>query len=275
MTQVSHKKKLAAWHAVEKAINNGTLVVPPVCEVCGKPPAGKGGSALQSHHDDYDKPLDVKFLCKRCHMKLHYGNPAKKKDNSTGDLKASLRKNLIKEIQNPVVMETHGGKGVLFDKCYAGIDHGVVFEKSPDKTKILAEQRPGWFVYEANCLYGIKTGAGKSLPVNFVDIDPYGDPWPVISVFFESRHYLPQVLGLAVNDGLRHKLRMHGGWRCASLVNEVQKYGNKQLYGSYLDICQEKLKNIAGSCGYKIHKWAGYHCGAQKQMTHYAAVLVR
>lgn len=35
------------------------------CEVCG------GFTALQRHHPDYDQPLDVVTVCRRCHFDIH------------------------------------------------------------------------------------------------------------------------------------------------------------------------------------------------------------
>jgi len=40
-------------------------LIPKPCEVCG----GKA----QKHHDDYSKPLQVRWLCRRDHMKEHGG----------------------------------------------------------------------------------------------------------------------------------------------------------------------------------------------------------
>jgi len=34
------------------------------CEVCGDPNA-------EMHHDDYSKPLDIRWLCREHHMDLH------------------------------------------------------------------------------------------------------------------------------------------------------------------------------------------------------------
>jgi ribosome-binding protein aMBF1 (putative translation factor) len=48
--------------AIAKAYKDGTLVVQP-CEVCGK----KG----EAHHDDYSRPLAVRWLCRSCHSKHH------------------------------------------------------------------------------------------------------------------------------------------------------------------------------------------------------------
>mgnify|MGYP001611599223 CR=1 FL=1 len=49
--------------AVAKAIQDGVLVREP-CEVCGNP-------KVDGHHDDYSKPLDVRWLC-RSHHRLHH-----------------------------------------------------------------------------------------------------------------------------------------------------------------------------------------------------------
>lgn len=52
-----------AHAAVSTAIYNGTLIRQP-CEVCGK-------DQTDAHHDDYAKPLDVRWLC-RSHHRLHH-----------------------------------------------------------------------------------------------------------------------------------------------------------------------------------------------------------
>ncbi len=41
----------------------GDLVAKP-CEVCGSRPS-------VAHHDDYAKPLDVRWLCRSCHGRWH------------------------------------------------------------------------------------------------------------------------------------------------------------------------------------------------------------
>jgi hypothetical protein len=58
------KEKMAAHKILSRAIASGEVVRPARCS-CGNPnPLG--------HHEDYSKPLDVKWLCPSCHKKLHY-----------------------------------------------------------------------------------------------------------------------------------------------------------------------------------------------------------
>ncbi len=47
------------------AERTGRLVNPGKCEKC---PSAKN---IQKHHDDYDKPLDVRWLCAKCHCRHH------------------------------------------------------------------------------------------------------------------------------------------------------------------------------------------------------------
>ena len=48
---------------VQHATTSGALVRKP-CEVCGE-------KLVEAHHDDYSKPLEVRWLCKKHHMEHH------------------------------------------------------------------------------------------------------------------------------------------------------------------------------------------------------------
>lgn len=63
-----HPDRLGAHTAVGNAVQTGRLKREP-CEVCGAEPA-------DGHHDDYAKPLEVRWLCPVCHSKLHRGELA-------------------------------------------------------------------------------------------------------------------------------------------------------------------------------------------------------
>lgn len=202
---------------------------------------------------------------------------AKQKDNSTLSLKTSLRRSVLAELGAPaVVCESHGGYGHIFDRCYRAAAGGVVFEKDAAKAGFLARQRPTWAVYECNSTMALAAGVGSHLPINFIDIAPYGEPWPVMDAFLEGfGTRLPDRWGLAVNDGLRYGLKLNGGWDTASMQGAVSRWGAAALYEKYLEVCRWLVEQKAGQLGFKLARWAGYHCGAGQAMTHYAAILVR
>ncbi|MCO6390547.1 hypothetical protein GTW25_05840 [Aliihoeflea aestuarii] len=62
-----HPKRYLAHVEVGKALNRGDLVK-GACEVCGRTDAE---TRIDGHHDDYSKPLDVRWLCRRHHILLH------------------------------------------------------------------------------------------------------------------------------------------------------------------------------------------------------------
>jgi len=59
----NYPEKLSAHKAVFKALRSGEIKKAP-CEHCGNPEA-------IAHHDDYSKPLDVRWLCRKCHSRTH------------------------------------------------------------------------------------------------------------------------------------------------------------------------------------------------------------
>lgn len=197
----------------------------------------------------------------------------KKKDNSTLSLKVSLRRNALREIENPIVLETHAGYGSIWSRCYADVPDGTAIEKDEKKAEFLAKQRPAWAVYEADCVMALQGGAGSHLPINFIDCDPYGDPWLVIDAFLKSDREFPDLLAIVVNDGLRQKVKMNGGWDVHSLQGMVSRYGATSMYAKYLAVCRELLQEKAGQRNYALTRWAGYYCGHADQMTHYAAIF--
>jgi hypothetical protein len=62
------KRKTAAHNLVYRAIEEGKLVRPDKCSKCLK--TGK----IEGHHEDYYNPLEVIWLCNRCHRVIHTGH---------------------------------------------------------------------------------------------------------------------------------------------------------------------------------------------------------
>ena len=61
----ANPQKYTAHLAVRQALGSGKLERQP-CEVCG-------AKTVDAHHDRYDEPLSVRWLCRRHHVKLHQG----------------------------------------------------------------------------------------------------------------------------------------------------------------------------------------------------------
>ena len=57
------RRRTAAHSAVARAIRNGSLLRLP-CIRCG-------ADKSLAHHEDYDKPLEVMWLCQACHKQRH------------------------------------------------------------------------------------------------------------------------------------------------------------------------------------------------------------
>ena len=60
-----HSIKIKARRMVEFAIKIGHIEKINLCEECGK--IGK----MDAHHENYLKPLEIKWLCRVCHKQKH------------------------------------------------------------------------------------------------------------------------------------------------------------------------------------------------------------
>ena len=68
-----YPKKIAAQRKVAYNVKRGYMTAKP-CEVCGE-------EKTVAHHDDYSKPLDVRWLCQAHHVQWHKKNGEGKNGN--------------------------------------------------------------------------------------------------------------------------------------------------------------------------------------------------
>lgn len=61
----ANRPKHLARMALNSAVRRGIIERPTACERC------RGEGAVQGHHDDYAKPLEVRWLCATCHGLEH------------------------------------------------------------------------------------------------------------------------------------------------------------------------------------------------------------
>ena len=60
-----NQESIKAQETINTSIRSGSLIRPDVCSKCNKPCVPDG------HHEDYSKQLDVTWLCRSCHKRLH------------------------------------------------------------------------------------------------------------------------------------------------------------------------------------------------------------
>lgn len=203
-----------------------------------------------------------------------------KHDNSALEQKASLRLQALADAPfTPIALETMGGEGMIYLRCYTGIQKGWVFEKNPDLLIPLTEQRPTWWAYqgEAERILG---DCPDGFNANFIDIDPHGSPWPTLEALFHPRRFTHPEIYLVVHDGSRRFLSVGGSgsndqrWRHGILAELAADYGD-DLRTRYSDIAQVAIAKLAKPCGYTIKKWLSFYTGHDKNSTHYWATLHR
>jgi hypothetical protein len=87
----SNTIKNKARSIVNHAIRDGKLINPMKCECCGVE------TFTEAHHEDYNKPLDVNWLCKTCHENKHHLNEGQESRRVTTKKPPKRLKRLLKE----------------------------------------------------------------------------------------------------------------------------------------------------------------------------------
>ena len=59
-------ERQAAYTATAKALARGQIEKPLLCERCREP-----GKTVYAHHPDYQRPLEIRWLCGSCHKQTH------------------------------------------------------------------------------------------------------------------------------------------------------------------------------------------------------------
>ena len=70
------KKKYVARNVVNNAVRDGRLQKSCCCKRCGSE------KKIQAHHGDYAKPLDVVWLCEKCHNEIQWSDHEEKKQKN-------------------------------------------------------------------------------------------------------------------------------------------------------------------------------------------------
>lgn len=81
--------KASARSKVARAVALGRLKRPEICERCE---GVRGRRRIEGHHPNYNKPLDVIWLCSPCHIDEHHPNPITYTETSTGIRSDYLKK---------------------------------------------------------------------------------------------------------------------------------------------------------------------------------------
>ena len=62
----ANEDKRAAHIILGNAVRDARIEKPESCSECGA-----AECRIHGHHDDYGKPLEVRWVCSRCHRKIH------------------------------------------------------------------------------------------------------------------------------------------------------------------------------------------------------------
>lgn len=109
-----------AHSKVDTAKRAGRLKKQP-CEVCGNPRAS-------AHHDDYSKPLQVRWLCHDHHVETHHGSTPKVRVNRNPRYRKPSYHGQLPELAARATEMRREGKGYQEIATVLGVSKGTVYK---------------------------------------------------------------------------------------------------------------------------------------------------
>jgi hypothetical protein len=114
-------------------------------------------------------------------------------DNSKKKQKLELRWKMLSRlggVEGLGVLETHGGRGVMYKDCYLPAKHVMRFDVNQERD---------------NVIYCPAEWAVRAIDLqqfNVFDVDPYRSPWEIVWVISQRRKIAPgERIGIVVTDG--------------------------------------------------------------------------
>jgi len=62
--RANNPEKYRAQNKLNNALRDNKITKPLVCDICGS------GGIIHAHHTDYSRPLEVVWLCAKCHAQI-------------------------------------------------------------------------------------------------------------------------------------------------------------------------------------------------------------
>lgn len=195
-------------------------------------------------------------------------------DNKTLSDKLRIRRRVLDRLTAPpVVLETHGGFGRIYERTWYRARTGVVIEKDPVKVAHLCHQRPTWAVYQGNSEAVLRAGLAKSIAFDVIDLDPYGQPFTILDALTMPGRTFPNEWHLVVNDGGRNLMKRGLSWKLPMFRSAEKRFGQSGMHKHYLDAALMLVQEFGEKIGYDVTHWHGKNISAD--ISHYWAVLKR
>lgn len=118
-----YPEKAKAQNKVAHAVRTGQLVKPETCTQCGKE------GRIHGHHANYNRPLDVIWLCPACHKYEHCGPCRKKLKTPTHPWDASYQPAPMRDKHLELAKALHtAGKSYTEIAKATGVSRGTAYK---------------------------------------------------------------------------------------------------------------------------------------------------